>query len=143
MSRGSHRTARECADSPFLTPTRRKALRMLDLPTLGMPATSMLILSSGPSRGRLAIPVPLGCERLSYQESQEEQARTDGGAQEPPDLCVRARVGEEDLVVAVLGHRSSQGLQAPVGRVREGAERLSGRTERTSWKQSWARSALL
>lgn len=71
-----HRTTDIGPSSPLRTPTRRNALRMLDLPTLGMPATSMLILSSGPSKGRFAMPVAL---RLAqYKDVVERMERTDG-----------------------------------------------------------------
>lgn len=44
-------------DKPLLTPTRRSEFKMDDLPTFGIPATSIDILSSGPSSSLLDIPV--------------------------------------------------------------------------------------
>lgn len=41
-------------DVPRPTPVRRSAFKMLDLPTFGIPATSITILSSGPFSGRFA-----------------------------------------------------------------------------------------
>lgn len=47
----------EGEDGPLETPTRRRALRMDDFPTFGIPAMRMEILSSGPSSSRSAISV--------------------------------------------------------------------------------------
>jgi hypothetical protein len=69
---------------PFLTPTRLSAFRILDFPTLGIPATSIVIRSSGPSSGRFASPTR---DRVS-------------------DLCVLDKKGKlSNLRIALLSNR--------------------------------------